>query len=311
MTLVIFGALNIIAVLLLSPLFMTIIKKAKAYAQRRKGPPLLQGYYTFLKLLRKEVVYSRNSSWIMRVTPYINMAAMLVATLFVPIAFIPEPTGYGNIILFLYMLALPKFFMALSGLDAGSTFGGMGSSREMTISSVIEPIMVLVFAALVFSLKTLDITEMFSVAAGSGILEINTALLPLSIAMFIMLITETARIPVDNPETHLELTMVHEAMILEQSGRNLALMELSHAVKQTLLMAFLINIFMPWGIATALDAAGVAISIASFALKGALLAAVIGIFESSMAKSRLFRLPAVFALAFFLSLLTMLLTVFK
>ena len=199
------------------------------------------------------MIYSPNSSRIMRVTPYVNIASVLVASLFVPLVFVPEPVGgIGNIILFLYLLALARFFMALAGLDAGSSFGGMGSSREMSISAVIEPTTIIVFAALAFVFKTLNIFAMFSGSAAIAGTLVTPTLILLGISLFIILIVETSRIPVDNPETHLELTMIHEGMILEQSGRNLALMELSSAIKLTLLMALLINLIARFGLATTL-----------------------------------------------------------
>ncbi len=192
---------------------------------------------------------------------------VLVASLFVPLLLIPQPTNLvGNIILFIYLLALAKFFMALSGLDAGSTFGGMGSSREMAISALIEPVAIVVFAALAFVFKTINIPDMFRGALASNVL-IDPAVILISISLFIVLIVESARVPVDNPETHLELTMIHEAMILEQSGKNLAMMELSSAMKQLLLMGLLINILFPWGLTTNFTVPAILISLAAFVLK--------------------------------------------
>ncbi len=307
----VFGFVNVAFVLLLSPLLMTLIKRVKANTQRRRGPPILQSYYNFLKLLKKDAIYSSNSSQIMRVTPYVNMAVMVTAALCVPLAFIPSPAlDFGNVILFLYLLALARFMMALAGLDAGCTFGGMGSSREMSISSVIEPITVVVFAALSFTLKSLNLHEMFRLSADSSFF-LNPAFILIAIPLFIVLIVETARIPVDNPETHLELTMVHEAMLLEYSGRDLALMELSAAMKQTLLMGVLINILMPWGIATTLSVAAVLTGLVAFFLKAVILSVFIGLFESSIAKTRLFGLPSMFAVAYFLSMITIFLGVFR
>lgn len=307
-----YGIMNAAFAIAVSPLFMGIIKKTKALSQGRKGPPVFQQYYNIAKLLKKESVYSGNSSRIMSAAPMLNIAALLTAALFVPLFFIPPQTDLaGNIILFLYLLALAKFFMALSGLDAGSAFGGMGSSREMSLSAVIEPVTIIVFAGLAFVLKTSNIIEMFRQAAfGFGVLSVDAALFPILIALFIVLIAETARVPVDNPETHLELTMIHEAMILEQSGKNLCLMELSHAIKQTLLMAIIINIFAPFGIAMHLGAAAIIAAMAAFLAKGAFLSIAVGIFESSFAKLRLFRLPNYFMIAFFLALLTILFEVF-
>lgn len=308
--LIAYGILNVIFVLLISPLFVSLIKIVKAHAQKRRGPPIFQTYRNLTKLLKKETIYSANSSWIMRVTPLVNVAALLVASLFVPILVIPQPTDIvGNIILFLYLLALAKFFMALSGLDAGSTFGGMGSSREMAISASIEPVVIVVFAALAFAFKTINLPDMFRGALSSTVL-IDPVLILISISIFIVIIVESARVPVDNPETHLELTMIHEAMILEQSGKNLAMMELSSAMKQLLLMAVLINILVPWGLTQDFTVPSILISLGAFVLKAIVLAIIIGLFESSCAKSRLFRLPGLFVVALFLSIITLIIEVF-
>ncbi len=301
--------LNTGFVLLAAPLFSGVIKKVKAWTQGRQGPPLFQQYFVLLKLVKKEVIYSPNSSWVMRAVPLVNMAAILLAALFVPLIFVPEPVGgIGNIILFLYLLALARFFMALAGLDAGSSFGGMGSSREMSFAAIIEPTTIIVFAALAVVFKSLNIFTMFSGSLATGTLATPTLIL-IGISLFIILVVETSRIPVDNPETHLELTMVHEGMLLELSGKNLALMELSAAVKLTLLMALLINLIVPAGLALTLTAAGILLGAVLFVLKGSVLAVIIGLFEASMAKKRLFQVPSLFAMAFFFSTLIIIIEV--
>jgi formate hydrogenlyase subunit 4 len=306
MSFVLYAVLNTAFVILISPLFMSLIKKTKALTQGREGPPLFQTYFMLAKLLKKETVYSSNASLIMRITPYVNIIFMLVASLFIPLVFIPPPVaGIGNIILFLYLLAMAKFFTALAGLDAGSTFGGMGSSREMTFSAIVEPVIIVIFTALGLVLKTINIHEMFTIALADRLI-INPAILLTSVSLFIILLVETSRIPVDNPETHLELTMIHEAMVLEYSGPNLALMETAHAVKQTLLMAIPLSLLMPWGLATTPGWLTVPLAMGAFLLKGSLLAIIVGLVESLFAKYRLFRLPSLFMLAFFFSFSTIL-----
>ena len=301
--------LNTAFVLLAAPLFSGVIKKVKAWTQGRQGPPLFQQYFVLVKLVKKEVIYSPSSSWVMRAVPLVNMAAILVAALFVPLIFVPEPVGgIGNIILFLYLLALARFFMALAGLDAGSSFGGMGSSREMSFAAIIEPTTIIVFAALAVVFKSLNIFTMFAGSLATSTLATPTLIL-IGISLFIILVVETSRIPVDNPETHLELTMVHEGMLLELSGKNLALMELSAAVKLTILMALLINLIVPAGLVLTLTAAGILLGAVLFVLKGSVLAVIIGLFESSMAKKRLFRVPSLFAMAFFFSTLIIIIEV--
>ncbi len=308
---VLYLVINTLVVIAFSPLFVSLIKKVKAWTQGRQGPSVFQTYFTLIKLLKKEVIYSPNSSRIMRITPLVTMAAILVAALFVPLVFVPEPVGgIGNIILFLYLLALARFFMALAGLDAGSSFGGMGSSREMSISAIIEPTTIIVFAALAFVFKTTNIFDMFTLTTTPGSPATPTLIL-IGISLFIILVVETSRIPVDNPETHLELTMIHEGMILEQSGKNLALMELSAAVKMTVLMALLINLIVPFGLTTTLTLAGILFAVIVFILKGSILAGIIGLFESSMAKRRFFQLPSLFAMAFFFSTLIIIIEVFS
>jgi formate hydrogenlyase subunit 4 len=295
---------NTFFVLLVSPFLAGLVRKVKAVTQGRRGIPLLQNYFLLAKLLKKETLYAASASFVTRVTPLLSLTFIMVASLAVPLVFIPGPiAGLGNVILFLYLLVAAKFFMALAALDAGSTFGGMGSSREMAISAVIEPGVILVVGAAAFTLHTLDIPTMFTEAASLSPFG-NAALLLISISLFIVLVTETSRIPVDNPETHLELTMVHEAMLLEYTGPNLALMEASHAVKQTLLMGLVINLLFPLGIASMLTPAGLLVGAAAFFGKAVVLAVIIGVFESLTAKWRLFSLPKLFVLAYSLAFLT-------
>lgn len=179
----------------------------------------------------------------------------------------------------------------------------------MSLAAVIEPTMVISFAALAFVLKSLNLHEMFTLTAGK-ILPISPTLVLVSISLFIILIVETGRLPVDNPATHLELTMINEAMILEQSGKNLALLELAHALKQLLLMGILINTILPIGLSTEIDAGKIVVSALLFLLKAGLLAIIIGLFESALAKMRLFRLPSFYVMAFFFSAITILIEVF-
>lgn len=303
---ILYVILNTAFVLLISPLFISLIKKTKAYAQGRNGPPLLQTYYMLAKLFKKETVYSSNSSFIMRVTPYLSIMFLLVASLFVPLILLPSyAPGIGNIFFFLYLMVAAKFFMALAGLDAGSTFGGMGSSREMMVSAVIEPVIIIVCATLVFVFHTMNLPDMFAQSLHTTVFA-NPSLLLIALSLFIVLIVETSRIPVDNPETHLELTMIHEAMVLEFSGPNLAMMEMSHAIKQTLLMGLLINILVPWGLAEDAGPVAIAVAAVAFVLKGGILAMGVGLAESAVGKMRLFRLPGLFMQAFFLAFVTIL-----
>lgn len=301
---VVYGVLNVLLVLGLAPLYITVVKKVKARVQGRRGPRIIQGYLNLAKLFKKEVIYSEYASFISRLAPYASLSILLVAALMVPLVWVPdlEPVT-GNIIVFLYLLVAGRLLLALLGLDAASSFGGMGSSREMSLSAIIEPVTVLVFAALAFVMGSLSIPEMFRHAALESPSWSPTILL-LCISLFILIIVETGRIPVDNPETHLELTMVHEGMLLDTSGRNLALFELSHGVKQVLLMALLINILVPAGLMFEYSVPALIIGCILFLLKGTVLSIGIGLFESSFAKMRFFQIPNLFMIAFFFSILT-------
>jgi len=301
---VVYGVLNVLLVLGLAPLYITVVKKVKARVQGRRGPRIIQGYLNLAKLFKKEVIYSEYASFISRLAPYASLSILLVAALMVPLVWVPdlEPVT-GNIIVFLYLLVAGRLLLALLGLDAASSFGGMGSSREMSLSAIIEPVTVLVFAALAFVMGSLSIPEMFRHAALESPSWSPTILL-LCISLFILIIVETGRIPVDNPETHLELTMVHEGMLLDTSGRNLALFELSHGVKQVLLMALLINILVPAGLMFEFSVPALIIGCFLFLLKGTVLSIGIGLFESSFAKMRFFQIPNLFMIAFFFSILT-------
>jgi formate hydrogenlyase subunit 4 len=301
---VVYGVLNVLLVLGLAPLYITVVKKVKARVQGRRGPRIIQGYLNLAKLFKKEVIYSEYASFISRLAPYASISILLVAALMVPLVWVPdlEPVT-GNIIVFLYLLVAGRLLLALLGLDAASSFGGMGSSREMSLSAIIEPVTVLVFAALAFVMGSLSIPEMFRHAALESPSWSPTILL-LCISLFILIIVETGRIPVDNPETHLELTMVHEGMLLDTSGRNLALFELSHGVKQVLLMALLINILVPAGLMFEFSVPALIIGCILFLLKGTVLSIGIGLFESSFAKMRFFQIPNLFMIAFFFSILT-------
>ncbi len=301
---ILFGLLNVAFVLLISPFFMMVTKKVKARVQGREGPHLLQGYYNLAKLFRKETLYSEYAGFISRIAPYAALSILLVAALQIPLIWIPEQELVtANIIVFLYLLVAGRLLIALLGLDTASTFGGMGSSREMSLSAIIEPVTVVVFAALVYVMGSFSIHGIFRTAMATFPAYSPTVLL-LSVPLFILIIVETGRVPVDNPETHLELTMVHEGMLLDTSGRNLALFELSHAVKQTLLMAILLNIVVPVGMALELSAYALILGGAVFLLKGTVLCVIIGLFESAYAKMRFFQIPNFFMIAFFFSILT-------
>ncbi|HIH45383.1 MAG TPA: formate hydrogenlyase [Candidatus Methanoperedenaceae archaeon] len=291
-------------IIAISPLISGIMKKVKAFIQVRRGPNILQPYYDIAKFLRKDAVISENTSWIFRAAPYVSFAAILAAGMLVPVYFIGMPLGFaGDLIAVAYLFALARFFTALAALDAGSSFGGMGSSREMFVASMVEPALMLSIFAVALNAGSTSIDRITGGVAGMGIGALSPYSLLAFVALFIIAIAETARIPVDNPATHLELTMIHEAMILEYSGRLLAIVELGAMMKQLLMFSLIANIFFPWGIAIDLSVASVAVAIVAFVAKLAFIGTAMALVESSTAKWRLFRLPELLSFSLMLSFL--------
>lgn len=293
-------------ILALAPLLSGMIKKVKAFLQMRKGPGILQPYYDIAKLLRKDSVVSENVSWIFHAAPVVSFAAVLAAGLLIPVYILNMPFSFaGDLIAVVYLFALARFFTALASLDAGSSFGGMGGSREMFIASLAEPAMMLSIFAIALNVGSTNLGYIAGAVSSLGIDAVSPYQLLAFVAMFIIAIAETGRIPVDNPATHLELTMVHEAMILEYSGKQLAIVELGTMVKQLLVFSLLANIFFPWGIASDPGAAGLAVSLIVFLIKIFVLGVLMALVETSTAKWRLFRLPNLLSISLMLSFLSL------
>ncbi|HUK55568.1 MAG TPA: NADH-quinone oxidoreductase subunit H [Nitrospiria bacterium] len=294
-----------VVILAVSPFPVGLIRKVKAHLQCRRGPSLLQPYYDMAKLFRKDVVASTHTSWIFTATPYILFASTLAAALLVPVFVSQVPLNFaGDIITVVYLLAIGTFFLILAGLDAGSAFGGMGGSREAIVAALTEPAMILsIFAVGLTAGSTNLSTIVHKTALLQGVVTDPPPHLMALAALFIVTLAETGRVPVDNPATHLELTMIHEAMILEYSGRYLALVEWASAMKLLLFLTLLSNIFAPWGIATEAAPVWMGFGLAVWWVKISVLAALIGVIESMFAKLRLFRVTDFLGLAFILSLL--------
>jgi formate hydrogenlyase subunit 4 len=294
--------LQFLILLIFSPLVNGIIKKLKATMQGRIGPGILQPYYDLMRLFRKDMVVSVVASWIFRATPYIVMTSVIAASMIVPVITTQSPFGtIGDVIALIYILALGRFFMALAGLDTGTAFGGEGSSREMTVAILVEPMMMLsIFTAAIAA----GSTNIARIAETQNMLYSPSHILALA-AFIVVVIAETGRIPVDNPDTHLELTMIHEGMLLEYSGRYLALMEWAHYMKQMLLFTITVDIFFPAGIAHSTELFGLAVSTVVYAAKMLFLAAAMALIESTRAKLRFFQLPSLLGGAFILALLSL------
>lgn len=298
---------QVLLIMVLAPSVSWFIKKLKAASQNRIGPTLCQCYFDLIKLFRKEMVISETASAIFHGMPFVLFASTLSASLLVPIFWREPLVGFaGDAILFIYLLALGRFFLALAALDTGTSFGGMGSSREMFLSSLAEPALLFSFFALAFHAKTLSFAAMIAAFGNQPAAPMLFFTALIFGAMLIITLVESSRIPVDNPSTHLELTMVHEAMILEYSGRYLALIEWSHQIKQLLFFSLLANLFFPWGIAAALDFQQIVLAILFYLLKIFCLALAAGWIEIHSAKLRLFRVPDLIAVAFVLALLSLL-----
>jgi formate hydrogenlyase subunit 4 len=301
---IVVAIVQLLVVALGAPLLIGVLRALKARLVGRKGPRPWQPYADLRKLLGKEVVISTTTSWVFRATPYVLVATVLVAALIVPVFVARPPLAFaGNIILLVYLFMLATFFLALAGLDAGSAFGGMGASREVAIAALAEPTIIVAVFALALRADTIDLGRVVERFGHEPWLAANPAHLLAFAAFFIVMLAETGRLPVDNPATHLELTMIHEAMVLEYSGRYLALVEWASAIKFFLFMTLLANLFFPWGLSSSVEPGSILLALGVLGGKLAVLTAAVAVLETSVAKLRLFRVPELlagsFALAFF------------
>jgi formate hydrogenlyase subunit 4 len=299
-----FQGLQMLLVLLLSPLLTGLVRKVKARLLRREGPPLLQPYRDLVRLMRKDVVLAENASWLFRAIPYIVFAGTWVAASLVPTFASGLLFSWSaDLIALVALLGSARFFLALAGLDVGTSFGGIGSSREVMIASLAEPAMLMI----VFTLALVaGSTQLSAIAAHmvSGEVGLRVSLGLALLGLIMVAIAENGRIPIDNPATHLELTMVHEAMVLEYSGRHLALIDLSSELKLVLYISMIGCLFTPWGIAPPNGSATeIAIGIGSYIAKLTLGGFLLAVFETSIAKMRVFRVPAFLGAALMLGLL--------
>ena len=304
MNLFLLELLQLALLLLAAPLLTGLVRKVKARLNGRVGPGLLQPYRDLWRLLRKDVVLAPNASWLFRTSPYLIFTAVWLAAAIVP----TFATGLllsrtADLIALVALLGTARFALALAGMDVGTSFGGIGASREMMIASLAEPAMLMVTftVALVVRSTSLPHIAEFLLTHAVGI---RISLFLGLISLLMVAIAENARIPVDNPATHLELTMVHEAMVLEYSGRHLALIEGAAMVKLLLYISLIASVFFPWGLALdPTEPQALAIGLASYAAKLAVGGVVLAFFETSIAKMRVFRVAEFLGGAFLLGLL--------
>ena len=297
-------AAQVMLVLLLAPLLTGYVRKVRARMLRHRGPPLLQPYRDLVRLIHKDVVVAETASWLFRVAPYLVVSAIWVAAAVVPtfaadLAF----SRSADLIVIVALLGTARFFLALAGLDVGTSFGGIGTSRELMIAALAEPAMLMV----VFTVSLLaGSTQLSSVVAFTGGPDVGVRI-SLALALFglaMVGLAECGRIPVDNPATHLELTMVHEAMVLEYSGRHLAMIELAASLKLLVYLSLIVAIFAPWGIAVQGDGAGAYFAAGAwYVAKLAVAGFTLSVFETAIAKMRVFRVSQFLAMALMLGLL--------
>jgi formate hydrogenlyase subunit 4 len=288
--------LNVFLALALAPLLTGVINRTKAFFGGRAGQPLMQSYYDLARLLRKGAVYSRTTTWIFRAGPLVGLAAVIISCAIVPLAGQPSLSSFpGDFLLLAYLLGLMRFFVVIAALDTGSSFEGMGASREVTFSALAEPALLLAFLALARRSGSLSLTGMLSSMGSHGVAALWLA----AAAVLIVLLAENSRVPVDDPGTHLELTMIHEVMVLDHSGPDFAFILYSSALKLWLLGAVFAGIVLPWrggppwlGTVRALSAM-------------LALGVLIGVIESVMARLRLTRIPPLLVGAGICSLLAL------
>jgi len=295
--------LQFIFVPVVSPLCIGIIKKIKARLQNRKGAGIFQPYRDLWKLLHKDETISNDASWVFKYAPFIVFTVTIIVGASIPLfASFINNNFTSDLLVIVYTLAIGTFFLALAGLDTGGAFGGFGSSREMTISALAE-------GGFIFSLLTIGLaagtTNLFKISS-SMLLSHSQFFIPILLSFggfFIVLLAETSRFPFDNPDTHLELTMIHEAMILEYSGKKLALMEWAAANKLVIFFALAANIFFPFGIAGNMVIGSIIIGIIALMVKMIIFCFFIAVLESSISKLRFFRLPDLLMVSFILSVI--------
>jgi len=290
-------------VLLVAPALPGIANKTKSVLTGRRGAPVLQLYFDLWKLLRKGSVYSRTTTWVFRLAPVVVLAALIVAVALLPLDGRAAPAAFaGDLVAFTALLALARFALVLAGLDTGSSFEGMGASREVTIASFAEPVLLLCFITLVLATGAVSLTGMLGELLGAAWPHAAASLCLVGLSLFVLLLAENSRVPIDDPATHLELTMIHEVIILDHSGPDLAFILYGSALKLAIFGALVVGVFVP--------RATVRPELALACLVGGLagVAVAVGIVESFMARVRLSRVPQLLVGAAALSLFAIILS---
>lgn len=295
---------QILLLVAIAPLVRGVIARVKARIQNRRGASLWRPYAELLKLFRKQDLVPGTASALFRLAPVLLFAVTVTAAAFVPVLHPSALFGVGgDFILLVYLLAIGRFFLMLGAMDGGSSFGGLGASREALVAALAEAPLLLALASIAILARAISLQDMVLFTALQNPLHLSAVYGFALGAMALVAIAETGRIPVDNPATHLELTMIHEAMVLEYSGPSLALIEWAGAVKLTLVMALIVGVFAPWGMATGDSLLALFAAPFVFALKLGALAVVIAVVESSVAKLRMYLVPDFLGMASALAIL--------
>ena len=285
-------ALQAALLILCAPLVRGIIARLKAHLQRRRGASIWRPYLELLKLLRKENLVPPTSSAVFRLAPVALFAATVCMSAFVPVVHASALLGSrGDFFLLVYLLALGRFILSLGGLDGGSAFGGMGASREALVSSLAEAPLLLGLVAVAILASRADITGMVTWTLAQNVFNISAVHILAFASLAMVTLAETGRMPVDNPTTHLELTMIHEGMVLEYSGPSLALIEWTSAIKLHAMLALLIALFAPWGMASHGGLGDLVLALAFYGLKLGVLLVLLSVIESAVAKLRMYLVP--------------------
>ncbi len=297
--------LQVVLVVAGAPLLVGVMRQVRARLEGRAGAGVLQPWRDLRKLLRKEPITPHGTGWVFRLAPLLLAGTALVVTAVVPLITTASPLdGVADLFAVTALLALGSVALALAGLDTGTAFGGMGASREVTVLALVEPTILLSVFALSVRVGSTNLGAIVTSTVNDPLAVISPVSALAAVALAVVTIAETGRIPVDNPSTHLELTMIHEAMVLEYAGPDLALIEWASAIRLTVLLGLLGSLFAPWGIAV--EGAGplaLLLPVAARAVKGGLLGALLAAGEVFMAKLRLFRIPELLAGSFLMALL--------
>jgi formate hydrogenlyase subunit 4 len=297
-----FTILQLVAFLVLPPLLLGVVNRVKSMMAGRIGPPLLQPYFDLLRLLRKGAVYSRTTTWVFQAGPAVGLAAVATAGLLFSFGGAPAPISFtGDFVLFAGLLGLARFATVLAALDTGSSFEGMGAAREVTFSSLAEPALFLCLVVLARATGALTLSEMLGERLGEAWSASGPALVLVALALFVVALAENSRIPVDDPNTHLELTMIHEVMVLDHSGPDLALILYGAALKLFLFGALVVRLALGFHFESPL------LAVLAFLAAMGLFAVAVGIVESTMARLRLARVPQMLVGASVLSIFALVL----